>query len=74
MFGLRTGIKHARNIEIITVFGNLVSVFSMFQACFHVEHWSMPAVTTFVKHTKPHYPNWARKSGIKCEDGWNYQI
>jgi hypothetical protein len=46
MFWPGTGVKHAGNIEIITLFGNLISVFSMFQACFHAEHWSMPAVVS----------------------------
>jgi hypothetical protein len=44
MFWSGTGVEHARNIEIITVFGNSISAFSMFRACFHAEHWSMPAV------------------------------
>jgi hypothetical protein len=44
MFWPGTGVKHARNIEIIATFGNLISVFLMFQACFRAEHWSMPAV------------------------------
>ena len=44
MFWPGTGVKHARNIEIITIFGNLISVFSMFRACFSAEHCSMPAV------------------------------
>jgi hypothetical protein len=43
MFWPGTGVKYARNIEIITVFSNLISVFSMFRACFRAEHWSMPA-------------------------------
>jgi hypothetical protein len=46
MFWPGTDVKHARNIKIITLFGNLVSVFSMFWACFCVEHWSMCAVYT----------------------------
>jgi hypothetical protein len=41
MFWPRTGVKHARNIEIVS---NLISMFSMFRACFCLEHWSMPAV------------------------------
>ena len=44
MFWPGPGVKHVRNIEIITLFGNLISVFSMFRACFCIEHWSMPAV------------------------------
>jgi hypothetical protein len=55
MFWPGTGVKHARNIEIIALFGNLVSMFLMFQACFRTEHWSMPAVETsaFFLHEYP---------------------
>jgi hypothetical protein len=61
MFWPRTGVKHARNVKIITIFGNLISVFSMFQACFHAEHWSMPAVIEFLQ-------------GVTIATGINFQL
>ena len=47
MFWPRTYVKQVRNIEIISLFGNLISVFLMFWACFCVEHGSMPAVNAW---------------------------